>query len=206
MPPAFEGSSFLLTYPQSDFNLVDFQTHLKSLPDYKYSLISSEKHVDESLHRHAIVYFSKRQRLSATFFDYVGRHPNVKPVGKKVSDWTNTTNYVKKDGEFIEEGIPRHERSIWAQVTDAKSRDEALQLIKQEKPRDFVLQRRSIEYYLDTVLPVREGPQYSGRSLDEFVLPDSLQDWILESYRYVLTLRSEAINNGPSGHPRLRRP
>jgi len=206
MPAAFEGSSFLLTYPQSDFSLSDFQTHLQSLPDYKYSLISSEKHADNSLHRHAVIYFSKRQRLSSSFFDYLDRHPNVKPVGKKVTDWTNCTTYVRKDGDFLEDGVPRHERSVWSQVANAKSRNEALQLIREEKPRDFVLQRRNIDYFLDSVLPVQETPSYIGRSIDEFILPDSLQDWILESFRYVLTLRSEAINNGPSGHPRLRRP
>jgi len=206
MPAAFEGSSFLLTYPQSNFDLVDLQDFLQKLPDYKYSLVSSEKHTDNSLHRHAIIYFSKRQRLSSSFFDFQERHPNIKPVGKKLTDWTNCVTYVKKDGDFLESGIPRHERSVWSQVVNAQTRNEALELLRQEKPRDFILQRRNIEYYLDTVLPVQEGPSYSGRSLNEFILPDSLQDWILESYRYVLTLRSEENNNGPSGHPRLRRP
>lgn len=185
MPAAFEGSSFLLTYPQSDFNLIDFQSHLRSLPDYKYSIISSEKHDDGNLHRHAVVHFSKKQRLSSTFFDYLERHPNVKPVGKKKSDWANTTDYVRKDGEFIEDGIPRHEVSVWAEIASASSRETALQLLKKEKPRDFVLQQRNIDYYLDKVFPVQQGPSYSGRSADEFILPDTLQDWVLESYSYV---------------------
>lgn len=185
MPAAFEGSSFLLTYPQSDFDLQTFQDYLKTLPDYKYSLVSSEKHDDGALHRHAVVLFSKRQRLSSSFFDYLERHPNVKPVGRKKSDWTNCTTYVKKDGDFLEHGQPRHETSVWAEIASANSREEALRLIQTEKPRDFVLQQRNIDYYLDKVFPVQTNSSYTGRSADEFVLPEPLQDWVLESYSYV---------------------
>lgn len=185
MPAAFEGSSFLLTYPQSDFDLQEFSLYLQTLPDYKYSIVSSEKHQDDSLHRHAVVHFIKKQRLASSFFDYNGRHPNVKPVGKKKSDWTNTTTYVRKDGDFIEHGIPRHEVSVWAEIANAPNREIALQLLKTEKPRDFVLQQRNLDYYLDKVFPVQASPSYVGRSADEFVLPDPLQEWLLESYQYV---------------------
>jgi len=175
-----------LTYPQSDFDLQEFSNYLQTLADYKYSIVSSEKHQDDSLHRHAVVHFIKKQRLSSSYFDYLGRHPNVKPVGKKKSDWTNTTTYVRKDGEFIEHGIPRHEVSVWAEVANATNREDALQLLKTEKPRDFVLQQRNIDYYLDKVFPVQQSASYIGRSADQFVLPDTLQEWLLESYQYVV--------------------
>lgn len=185
MPAAFEGSSFLLTYPQSDFELNALQDFFKNLPDYKYSLISSEKHEDGSLHRHAIIYFRKRQRLNQSAFDFLERHPNIKPVGKKKSDWDNCQKYVRKDGEFIEDGSPRHEVSVWSEIAVASSREEALRLLKAEKPRDFVLQQRNIDYYLDKVFPVSATASYTGRSIEQFILPDSLEEWILESYSYV---------------------
>lgn len=185
MPAAFEGSSFLITYPKSDFPLEDLQTFFKSLQDYKYSLISSEKHEDGSLHRHAVIYFAKRQRLCEKYFDFNDRHPNIKPVGKRKTDWNNCVKYVKKDGEFLEDGNPRHEASVWTEIANSTSRDDALQLLKAEKPRDFVLQQRNIDYFLDKVFPVRETSSFQPRSIDEFVLPDSLQEWVLGSYSYV---------------------
>lgn len=186
MPAAFEGSSFLITYPKSDFELIALQTFFKSLADYKYSLISSEKHEDGTLHRHAIVYFNKRQRLPANYFDFLERHPNIKPVGKKKSDWDKCQKYVRKDGDFVEDGTPRHEVSVWSEIAASSSREEALHLIKSEKPRDFVLQARNIDYFLDKVFPVRETPSFIPRCPEQFILPDSIQEWVLGNYRYVL--------------------
>lgn len=151
MPAAFEGKSFLLTYPQSNFQNKDVQTFLRSFPSYQYSLVSKESHADGSPHTHCVIHFRSKQRLASTAFDFQGRHPNVKAVGKKKSDWENVINYSKKDGNWLEDGTPRFLPDVWAQVSSASSRSEALELIKKEKPRDFIINRRNIDYSLDQV-------------------------------------------------------
>lgn len=153
MPPAFQGSSFLLTYPQSDFPLIDYIEHVKQLDSFKYVRVCSEQHADGSFHRHAVVYFSRKIRVGQRYFDFKERHPNIKTVGRTKEDWKRSIAYVSKDEEFLEYGSPRHDEdsSVWASVLAASSREEALKLIQTEKPRDFILQRRNIDYALDQV-------------------------------------------------------
>lgn len=188
MPAAWEGSSFFLTYPQSDFDIQGFLDHFKSIEFVVYVLVSSEKHQDLSLHRHAIVHFSKKQRLPKDFFDYQGRHPNIRCVGKKKSDWQKVSDYVRKDKEFLESGEPRHSGCVWSSIAKASSRDEAQSLLLAEKPRDAVLNARNFDYWLDKVFPVQTSPSFTPRGPEQFVLPDSLQEWVLMSWWYVSVL------------------
>lgn len=185
MPAAWEGSSFLLTFPQSDFDLNDFLLHCQNLEHISYILISSEKHQDDTLHRHAVLHFSKRQRVAKNYFDYLDRHPNIKCVGKKKSDWTNVTEYVKKDKDFLEWGSARHASCTWTSIATCSSRKEAQDLLLSEKPRDAILNARNFDYWLDKVYPVQTTTPFVGRSLDQFILPEPLQEWMLGSYWYV---------------------
>lgn len=185
MPATWEGSSFFVTYPQSDFDINDFLLHCQNLPSIQYILISSEQHKDNSLHRHAVLHFNKRQRLAKNFFDYKDRHPNIKCVGKKKSDWHNVTTYVRKDNNFVEWGTPRHSGCIWSAIGSASSRKEAQELLLSEKPRDAILNARNFDYWLDKMFPVQQATSFQPRSSDQFVLPLSLHEWISESYMYV---------------------
>lgn len=185
MPASFRASSFLLTYPQSDFPLQDCLDFLKGKEHMNYVLISSELHETGELHRHALVHFSKVVQLGITAFDFMGRHPNVKTVGRKKSDWENVEQYVKKDGNFLEWGMPRHTASIWAQVAMAASREEAEQLILAEKPRDFIINSRQIDYFLDKKFPPKQTSNFFPRPLDSFVVPDPLTDWLNSNFWYV---------------------
>jgi len=182
MPAAFEGSSFLVTYPQSDFPLQPFLDWAKSLPSIKFLLVSSELHQDNSLHRHALFYFSSRQRLAARAFDYLERHPNVQPVGKRRVDWDNVVSYIKKDGEWLDWGTPRHTTNIWSQIACCTSREEAQTLLLSEKPRDAILNARNFDYWLDKVFPMQTPTSFQPRPFESFILPDPLQDWLNENF------------------------
>lgn len=185
MPAAFRGSSFLITYPQSDFPLEDGLTFLKGKEHCLYVLISSENHEDGNLHRHALVHFSKVVQLGSTVFDFQTRHPNVKTVGRKKSDWDNVETYVKKDGTFVEWGMPRHTSNIWAQVATSSSREEAEELLLSEKPRDFVINARNIDYFLDKKFPIKSTSFFTPRPIDSFTIPDPLTDWLNSNFWYV---------------------
>lgn len=152
MPASFQGSSFLLTYPQSSFGKESLFNFLQSLPDISYVKVAQELHEDGSTHYHAITHFNRKQRCSATYFDHAERHPNVKTVGRKKSDWDNVVTYLdKEDQSPTVWGTPRHTTSVWSDVATATSRTEALEIIKKERPRDFVLNARNLDYFLDKV-------------------------------------------------------
>lgn len=185
MPAAFEGSSFIITYPQSDFALDGVHVFLKSLPHVQYVLSCSEKHADGGWHRHCVVHFSARQRLAARAFDYEGRHPNVKAVGRRKDDWERVCAYVRKDGEFLEWGTPRHAANVWSAIATAGSRQEAQDLLLRERPRDAVLNARNFDYWLDKMFPVQALASFTPRPAESFVLPDSLLEWQLENFMYV---------------------
>jgi hypothetical protein len=156
MPAAFQGTSFLLTYPQSDFNLNDFLTWLSMDLGAIYARVSSEQHADGSYHRHALVYFAQKIRVGPRHFDYLERHPNIRTVGRKKSDWDNCYEYVAKDGEILEYGTPRHDQntSVWSSIARASSRKEAQEILLKEKPRDAIINARQFDYWLDKVCSV----------------------------------------------------
>lgn len=153
MPATFQGSSFLITFPRQSFDLANYVEYVSSLPGFSYVCVSSEQHEDGSPHRHALLYFSKKIRVGARYFDYQEAHPNVQTVGRKKEDWKRVRDYVTKDGVFLEHGLGRHEEdsSTWSRVLAASSRVDAEKIIAEEKPRDWILNRRNIDYSLDQV-------------------------------------------------------
>lgn len=152
MPASFQASSFLLTYPVSDFSLDDLKSFLLEL-GASYARICSEQHADGSLHRHALVHFPKKIRVGPRHFDFQERHPNIRTVGRKKSDWDNCLAYVSKDGEVLEYGTPRHDSnsSVWSAIARASSRQEAQEILLKEKPRDAIINARQFDYWLDKV-------------------------------------------------------
>lgn len=184
MPAKFRGSSFLLTYPQSDFPLQSLLDHLISL-DVRYAKLCSERHNDGSLHRHALVHFATTIQVGSRHFDFEQRHPNVRTVGRKRTDWENVSAYVGKDGEILEYGTPRHAEnaSVWSAIVGASSRSEAEQILRTEKPRDAVLNSRNFDYFLDKMFPLRENASgFQPRSPSEFCVPVEIDEWLSESF------------------------
>lgn len=189
MSHQFQGSSFLLTYSQVTFSKDDLADHLRSTPDLQFLKIAQESHEDGGVHFHAVVHFSKKQRFRGSRFDLQGFHPNIKTVGRKKSDWDNVIKYLDKDDPSpIEEGSPRHESSVWSSIAKATSREEATKLLIEERPRDAVLNARNFDYWLDKKFPKPQGPVFTPRPSDSFVLPESIQDWLSGNFEYVSAL------------------
>lgn len=185
MPAAFQGTSFLVTYPQSSLTkdaLAAFFTERSA----DYYLIGCEQHADGGSHYHCLVHFGTKQRLSARAFDCATEHPNIQTVGRRTADWERVVAYVSKEDESpLVWGTPRHTSNVWVDIINATSRADALQLIAKEKPRDFVVNRRAIDYALDQMFPVLPTSSFVGRSADQFVLPLPLQSWVLGNFQCV---------------------
>lgn len=183
MPSSFTTSSYLLTFAQDGFNLEDdFDTTcnwLGSIGELKYLRVGVEKHQSGDPHWHAVVRFGKRVNISTSGFDYRGKHPNVKPVGKRVADWKQCIDYISKDGQWREFGTQRHgTESIWSTVCEASSSDDALAIVRSNQPRDFVLNRRNLDYALEKMFPVRRHETFQPRGAETFRLPDELVRYV----------------------------
>lgn len=111
--PGFQLNSkkICLTYPRCDVSADYAKSYLKSrLSDYSvaYICVSREKHADGGYHLHAAIRTTTAIRTrSSSYFDMEGDgngnrsfHPNVQSA-RRFCDWIK---YVKKDGQFLEEG------------------------------------------------------------------------------------------------------
>lgn len=182
MPASFRGTSFLVTYPQSLFDFDDLYTHFTSIAPVQYCRIGLETHEDGNPHLHAVVHFESKQQLGARRFDFRDRHPNVQTVGRTRQDWDRVVTYCGKEGNFRDWGVPRHhEKRTWSQVIHAESRSEAQDVIREQWPRDWIINRRNIDYALDQMYPMQPSP-FVGRSLESFLLPDEFSEWSLGNF------------------------
>lgn len=189
MPVPFQGSSFLLTYPQDTFNLDDdFDTALaffNQLGLVKFLRVGCERHASGDPHWHAVVLFAKPVRLAASAWDFRNKHPNVQSVGRRIIDWRRCVDYVAKDGEYRDFGSQRHSsESVWSAIPAADNREAALELIAAGAPRDYVIHRRSIDYALEALFPMRPTCAFQPRPAEAFRVPDECLQWLSSSLAY----------------------
>lgn len=101
-----QAKNYALTYSNVEgqgwieFTKEDLCTSLKR-KGASYVLVSKETHQDGSPHFHALVQFPKKKDIrNSRYFDFGGVHPNIQVV-QNLAAWTT---YVKKDGNYIDEG------------------------------------------------------------------------------------------------------
>jgi len=109
------SQSWFLTYPKLNKSkeeaLVLLQNKLAGKP-YKGMVVCRELHKDGSPHIHAYVLLNERFNCrSERFWDLDGHHGDY----QKARDITAVSKYIKKDGDFIEDGV-----IDWKEKLDAK--------------------------------------------------------------------------------------
>lgn len=87
-------------------------------------------------------------------------HPNVQ-AARSVQD---TINYIKKDGDFLEEGTPpTSSKRNWADALLATDKAGFLTLVRDASPRDYVLFHDKVLAYADKTFAVdRPIYQHNG--------------------------------------------
>lgn len=188
MPPSnfrLASKNHFLTYPQCD---LDTQYILDQLKDkcarYKptYIVVASEHHQDGTLHRHAFIQLTDKSNIKdPRFYDIDGYHGRY----ESARDPTNSREYVCKDAEYVEwgqfRGGPQRRNSdapYAAAFTDAGSKEEFLQLIREAAPRDYALNLERLEYVAEhTFKRVEElyVPRWQG---EQFVVLPEMQRWV----------------------------
>ncbi|UBQ66226.1 Rep protein [egret CRESS-DNA virus] len=152
-------------------------------------IVGREHHADGGLHLHVFADFGRKFRSRrADIFDVGGRHPNIE--ASKGSPGRGY-DYAIKDGDVVAGGLARPEgqnagddnsSGKWAQIVEAGSRDEFLDLCLRLAPRDAVTSWGSILKFADwkfaPVIEEYDTPAGVGFDTSGF---DGFYDWLSQS-------------------------
>ncbi|MBS2126562.1 hypothetical protein J8J04_02590 ['Fragaria x ananassa' phyllody phytoplasma] len=147
-----------LTYSKCLLGKDKIHNHIKELMNLKkkeisYIISNTENHQDhKEIHTHVLFQLTKNLEIeNQRYFDIDGFHPKIETA----RDIEKSIDYIKKDGDFIEEGTPRHKKYV-----RQNQKEERKQLIYDE------IDRLKDQYYHDDNLTLNRVK----RSLDEFII------------------------------------
>lgn len=200
------GLRYFLTFAQVN----DADINADAIADALYTLgptwleAAQEDHQDGGTHYHVVIVFAtRRQQTLETYFNVLGRHPNVKPIRNGGKDLYYRRHYIRKedkgthdtshrDGPCDYEGIPVCRGDIppydteaatarsddWGSIVEQSgSRDEFLDRVRSAFPKDFVLKYDAIEHYAQRFYsaPAQFVPKYAR---EEFTVPPEMDEWV----------------------------
>nr|UUV61275.1 C1 [Tomato mottle leaf curl virus] len=189
------SKNYFLTYPKCSLTkeealsqLLGLQTPVNKL----FVRVARELHEDGEPHLHVLIQFEgKLQCTNERLFDLVSPtrsahfHPNVQ--GAKSS--SDVKSYVEKDGDFIDHGVfqidgrsarggQQSANDTYAKVLNAGSVMEALNILREEQPKDFVLQHHNIRSNLERIFQKAPEPWVPPFPLSSFTeVPEEMQEW-----------------------------
>nr|QIJ32436.1 replication protein [Malvastrum yellow vein Honghe virus] len=193
------AKNYFLTYPQCSLTKEEALSQLQNLntpTNQKYIKICRELHKNGSPHLHVLVQFEGKYKCQNNrFFDLVSPtrsahfHPNIQ--GAKSS--SDVKSYIHKDGDTLEwgefqidgrsaRGGQQSANDAYAKALNAGSKSEALNVIKELAPKDYVLQFHNLNSNLDRIFtpPMEEYiSPFSSSSFDR--VPEELEEWACEN-------------------------
>ncbi|CAI45391.1 AC1 protein [Senecio yellow mosaic virus] len=195
------AKNYFLTYPHCSLTKEEALSQIKNLKtpiNKKFIKICRELHEDGSPHLHVLMQFEGKYKCSNNrFFDMVSPtrsthfHPNIQ--GAKSS--SDVKSYLDKDGDTIEwgefqidgrsaRGGLQSTNDAYAQAINAGSKHEALEIIKELVPKDYVLQFHNLNNNLDRIFKPPSEVYVSPFHNSTFTqVPDELKDWVSENVR-----------------------
>nr|AGZ95035.1 replication associated protein [Tomato leaf curl Sudan virus] len=193
------AKNYFLTYPHCSLSLSEALSQLQNLktPVNKlYIKICKELHENGEPHLHVLMQFEgKYQCTNNRFFDLVSTtrsahfHPNIK--GAKSS--SDVKSYIDKDGDTIEwgefqidgraaRGGQQSANDAYAAALNTGSKSEALRIIKELAPKDFVLQFHNLNSNLDRIFQEPPAPYISPFLSSSFnQVPEEPELWASEN-------------------------
>lgn len=170
MPFQLKAKNLLLTYAQCPEPKEDLLNFLKSIGD-GFIRVGRELHTDGHYHLHACMRMDNPVRTkNERFFDWKGYHPNI--VACRAPQ--RAMEYAGKDGDFIDSGI-LPSTGGWADACGAQSSDEFWNLMKNNHPRDYIINHEKLEYYANKKFKKDIGPYEPQHT--EFIVPVELEYW-----------------------------
>ncbi|WP_017193695.1 hypothetical protein [Vaccinium witches'-broom phytoplasma] len=168
----FSSKDIFLTYSKCSLGKNVIHNHIKNLMNEKkkniiYIISNTENHADhKEIHTHVLLQLEKIfQTENARFFDIEGFHPRI----ENAQHIEKSIDYIKKDGDFIENGIPRIKKYV-----RQNQKEERKQLIYDE------IFRLKKEYYENESLKINK----IRKNLDEFMIKID-RDFYLEQIELI---------------------
>nr|AWQ13215.1 replication associated protein [Tomato leaf curl Kerala virus] len=193
------AKNYFLTYPQCSLTKEEALSQIQSLQtpvNKKYIKICRELHENGEPHLHVLIQFEGKYKCkNKRFFDLVSPtrsahfHPNIQ--GAKSS--SDVKSYLEKDGDTLDwgefqidgrsaRGGQQTANDAYAAALNAGSKSEALRVIKESAPKDYVLQFHNLNANLDRIftppMEVYVSP-FSSSSFDQ--VPEELEEWAAEN-------------------------
>nr|AIY31205.1 AC1 protein [Tomato yellow leaf curl virus] len=200
MPRLFKiyAKNYFLTFPNCSLTKEEALSQLKNLEtptNKKYIKVCRELHENGEPHLHVLIQFEgKYQCKNQRFFDLVSPnrsahfHRNIQAAKSS----TDVKTYVDKDGDFIDFGVfqidgrcarggQQSANDAYAEALNSGSKSEALNILKEKAPKDYILQFHNLSSNLDWIfsppLEVYVSPFLSS-SFNQ--VPDELEEWVAE--------------------------
>nr|AGH27825.1 AC1 protein [Tomato yellow leaf curl virus] len=201
MPRLFKiyAKNYFLRYPNCSLSKEEALSQLKNLEtptNKKYIKVCRELHENGEPHLHVLIQFeAKYQSKNQRFFDLVSPnrsahfHPNIQAAKSS----TDVKTYVEKDGNFIDFGVfqidgrstrggQQSANHAYAEALNSGSKSEALNILKEKAPKDYILQFHNLSSNLDRIfsppLEVYVSPFLSS-SFNQ--VPDELEEWVADN-------------------------
>nr|CDN72794.1 replication associated protein [Tomato yellow leaf curl Oman virus] len=181
-----------LTKEEALSQLLNLQTPTSK----KFIRICRELHEDGTPHLHVLIQFEgKFQCKNNRFFDLTSPtrsahfHPNIQ--GAKSSSDVKT--YMEKDGDMLDHGVFQVDgrsarggcqsaNDAYAEAINAGSKAQALNILKEKAPRDFLLQFHNLNSNLDRIFQEPPAPYISPFLSSSFnQVPEELEVWVSEN-------------------------
>nr|AGN52713.1 Rep [Tomato leaf curl Sudan virus] len=191
--------NYFLTYPQCSLTKEETLSQIKNLDtptNKKYIKICRELHENGEPHIHVLIQFEGKFKCqNQRFFDLVSPsraahfHPNIQ--GAKSS--SDVKSYIDKDGDTIDwgefqidgrsaRGGQQSANDAYAAALNSGSKSEALRIIKELAPKDYILQFHNLTNNLDRIFQEPPAPYISPFLSSSFnQVPEELEVWVSEN-------------------------
>ncbi|ADG37313.1 replication-associated protein [Tomato yellow leaf curl virus] len=193
------SKNYFLTYPKCSLTKEEALSQLQNLQtptNKKYIKICRELHENGEPHLHVLIQFEgKFNCKNQRFFDLVSPsrsahfHPNLQ--GAKSS--SDVKSYIDKDGDTLDwgefqidgrsaRGGQQSANDAYAAALNSGSKTEALRVLRELAPKDFVLQFHNLNSNLDRIFQEPPAPYISPFLSSSFnQVPEELEVWVSEN-------------------------
>nr|ALN12530.1 replication associated protein [Tomato leaf curl Sudan virus]UCC70397.1 AC1 [Chilli leaf curl virus]ALN12536.1 replication associated protein [Tomato leaf curl Sudan virus]ALN12542.1 replication associated protein [Tomato leaf curl Sudan virus]ALN12548.1 replication associated protein [Tomato leaf curl Sudan virus] len=191
--------NYFLTYPQCSLTKEEALSQLQNLDtptNKKYIKVCRELHENGEPHLHVLIQFEGKYKCqNQRFFDLVSPtraahfHPNIQ--GAKSS--SDVKSYIDKDGDTVDwgefqidgrsaRGGQQSANDAYAAALNSGSKSEALRVIRELAPKDYVLQFHNLNSNLDRIFQEPPAPYISPFLSSSFnQVPEELEVWVSEN-------------------------
>ncbi|AMK07575.1 AC1 protein [Lycianthes yellow mosaic virus] len=193
------AKNIFLTYPQCSLSkqiVLEILQNISCPSDKLFIRVSSEKHQDGSLHIHALIQFKGKAKFrNERHFDISHPHaPRIfHPNFQGARSSSDVKAYIEKDGDYVDWGSfqidGRSSRrsshaahDVAAEALNAPSKEDALNIIKEKLPKDFIFQYHNLSANLDKIFKPQQQQYVSPFNVTTFNnVPNELSQWVYQN-------------------------